>query len=134
MSEAKIAAKAFIVRDNKLLIIKRSDDEAYMPSVWEIPGGKIDPGEDPHLGLKREAKEETGLNIEIIKPLNVQFFQREDLGAITMIIFECNADKGDVILNKKEHSDYKWVDLNEAKDKLRAFFHGEVDMFNNLSK
>ena len=130
MKRVNLAVKAFILNnEGRILLIRRSNEEPYMPGVWEIPGGKTDPSKDPHLELKREVKEETGLEIEIIKPLNVQHFRREDLGAITMIIFECkNLGTDDVVLNKEEHSEFIWTNLEDSKEKLTPFFHGEVDM------
>jgi 8-oxo-dGTP diphosphatase len=31
---------------------------------WEMPGGRLEPGEDPYIGALREFKEETGLELE----------------------------------------------------------------------
>ncbi len=36
------------------------------PDTWEIPGGKLEPGETLLAGATREVKEETGLDIKII--------------------------------------------------------------------
>jgi len=35
------AVKAFIVDDNLLFIIKRSDKDVHKPGIWEIPGGRL---------------------------------------------------------------------------------------------
>jgi 8-oxo-dGTP diphosphatase len=87
----RVAAKAFIVDGERLLIIKRSSKDIQMPGIWEIPGGRLDLGEDPKEGLKREAKEETGLDIEVLTPLDVKHFTRDDKQTITMLIFLCRA-------------------------------------------
>jgi len=58
---ARLAVKAFIVHKNKLLIVKRAKDEVHMPEIWELPGGRLNPGEDPFIGIIREIREETGL-------------------------------------------------------------------------
>lgn len=54
----KIAHKAIIVKDNKVLLV-RSDKGGH----WDIPGGRIHVGERPNDALKREVKEELGLDI-----------------------------------------------------------------------
>ena len=126
----RIAAKSFIIEDNKLLIIKRRPNDVQKPSIWEIPGGRLELGEDPNQGLIRETKEETNLDIEIKKPLNVKHFTRDDGQKITMLIFLCQALNQDVKLSE-EHTEYEWINLDEAKSKIGEFFHEDVDKFSN---
>ena len=102
----RLAAKSFIVDDGKLLILKRSADDAQKPNVWEIPGGRLELGEDPKEGLRRETKEETGIEVDVVQPLNVRHFERDDGQTITMLIFLCEALSKKVELSK-EHTDYK---------------------------
>ena len=40
----RVAVKAFIINNNKLLIIKRAKSDPQMPEVWEIPGGRLNLG------------------------------------------------------------------------------------------
>lgn len=58
------ASLAIISEEEKFLLVQRRD----MP-VWVIPGGGIEPGEDPSEAAKREALEETGLEVEITAKL-----------------------------------------------------------------
>ena len=126
-----LAAKAFIVDNNKLLLVQRCPDDIQNPSIWELPGGRLKPAENPFEGLKREIKEETNLDIEIKQPLNVQHFTRKDGQVITMIIFLCQAITNEIKLSP-EHAAHEWVPINQAKDRLAQFFHKEVDIFNKL--
>ena len=126
------AAKAFIVNDrNELLVIKRRSNDVQKPGMWEIPGGRIAGGEDPFLGVKREIKEETNLEIDVKHPLNIKHFTREDGQTITMMIFLCKALSNDIQLSE-EHQDHKWVAMNEAKEHVGEFFHSEIDVFHKL--
>lgn len=126
------AAKALIVKDNSLLIIKRSLTDVQKPGIWELPGGRINGGEEIKTGLVRETKEETGINIEIIKPLNLRNFTRDDGQKIAMTLFLCKPLGSNVMLSK-EHTDFEWIPLDKSKDKLDEFFHAEVDIYNNLN-
>ena len=127
----RVAAKAFIVRKGKLFVIKRVKDDVQSPGIWEIPGGRLELGEDPVLGLMREIKEETGMYIDIVYPLSVRHFQRDDGQVITMLIFLCKPKRGGNLKLSEEHSESNWIDLKD-KDKLNKFFHQEVDIFEEL--
>ena len=64
-----------IVKNNKFLLTKRADDEwgedfeEVKAFPWQIPGGGLEFGESVEECLHREIKEETGLNVEIVKLL-----------------------------------------------------------------
>jgi len=131
MEKPALAVKAFIVKKGKLLILKRSDKDIHHPSKWELPGGRLEEGEDPILGLKREVKEEIGLEVEPILPFNVQHFSRDDGQIITMIIYACKVIGGKETLSE-EHSAFEWISLKKSKEKLTRFFHKEVDIFEKL--
>lgn len=131
MDKFRLAAKAFIVNDSKLLIVRRSADDVQQPDKWEIPGGRLEPGEDPVLGLKREIMEEAGIDVEVLHPFSVRHFTRADGQIVTLIIFLCRALSPEVKLSR-EHPAFEWVPLEKCKDKLLPFFHGEVDAFNKL--
>lgn len=49
----KIVCTGFIYHQGKMLIIKRSLREAFLPGFYELPGGKVDFGENPEEALKR---------------------------------------------------------------------------------
>ena len=128
----RIAVKAFIIKENKLFIVKRSKKDIQSPNIWELPGGRLELGEDPTLGLMREIKEETGMQIEVHNPLNVRHFERSDGQTITMIVFLCKAEDDENIKLSKEHTDYEWHDLENVEKKLTKFFHKEVKIFKRL--
>ncbi len=127
----RVAVKAFIVKNNKLFAIKRAADEVQAPNIWEIPGGRLELGEDPILGLMREIREETGMYVEAIYPMSVRHFIRDDGQIITMLIFLCKP-KSEFAKLSDEHSQFDWLDIETCKDKLSNFFHEEVDTYNKL--
>jgi len=58
-------AEAVIVRDGRILLIRRGDVERS-PGTWTVPGGFIGLGETPPAAAAREASEETGVNVRIL--------------------------------------------------------------------
>lgn len=117
MAEFKVALKAIIQKDGKILVLKRSCEEDVFAEMWDIPGGKIEYGEKTVDGIKREVFEETGLDVEIeFRPWSLWSFmtpakERQTVG-ITLL---AKYFGGDVKLSK-EHTDYKWIDPSEFAD------------------
>jgi 8-oxo-dGTP diphosphatase len=69
--QQRIVNGGFIVHEGKFLLMKRADNDTFLPGVWEIPGGKLEFGENPLDGAKREIKEEAGLDIELVSSLSI---------------------------------------------------------------
>lgn len=128
MDDFRIAVKAFIIKDNKILLLKRRDNDVHMPSTWDIPGGRLEVAEDPYIGLKRETKEESNLDIDILLPFDVHHFTRQDGQKITMIIFLCTLLSFDIVLSE-EHTEYRWVDVNSDREEFPDRFRSAFDKF-----
>ncbi|QQR52963.1 NUDIX hydrolase [bacterium] len=66
----RIAAKALITNGHQILLLREAatDIEATQIGNYQVPGGRIEPGESFFDGLKREVKEETGLNVTVGQP------------------------------------------------------------------
>jgi len=131
MNNFRISVKAMIINKGKLLVLKRDPKDVQKPGIWEPPGGRIELGEDPFIGLKRECFEEINIHIEIQQVLNVRHFTRTDGQKITMLLFYCTTKENDIKLSS-EHTDYKWLPLESAKDTLAPFFHPELDIYLQL--
>ena len=121
MDNFRNAAKAFIIKDGKVLLIKRRPNDPHKPGAWDIPGGRLELGEDPFDGLKREVKEEINLEVEIIMPISVNHFVRDDGQKITLTIFLCKILNREIKLSE-EHSEYQWVALEDAPKQVSNFF------------
>ena len=108
------AVYALIRNDNgKYLFIKRSENDS-MPGVWEVPGGKMDYGEEPLESLKREVFEEVGLKIEPLNPFCVVSHVSPIKQAIR-IVYKANLAKKEEVKLSHEHSDYKWSDFSDPE-------------------
>lgn len=70
-----VVVAAAILRDgdegHDLLIARRNAPEK-LAGLWEFPGGKLEPGEDPRQGAARELAEELGVTVELGEELTSQ--------------------------------------------------------------
>ena len=135
MDKFRVSVKGIVVDENhNMLVLKREERDVHLPGAWEPPGGRLEIGEDPFLGMKREVKEETGLDIGVGEPLTVRHFTRQDGQVVTMLTFICKPDGKEISLSG-EHTDFKWIDLKEKDEKLveylgyDAFFMKEVEAY-----
>ncbi|MFC5855230.1 NUDIX hydrolase [Streptomyces chlorus] len=73
---------AAVVRDDegRVLLVRRSEHERFLPRVWGVPCGKLEPGESAPDGALRELKEETGLLGEIVRKVGESSFLSEYAG------------------------------------------------------
>jgi len=53
--------------EGKILLVKR--DTVPFKGYWALPGGRMDPGETVEQTIVRECKEETGLDVEIVRKI-----------------------------------------------------------------
>ena len=96
--------------------MKRSEHVTFLPGVWEDIGGRLKQFEEPEDALRREVWEETGLEIEIIRPINIfHLFHGERNADNEMIIitYWCRSHSDHVVLSQ-EHSDYRWLSPRQA--------------------
>ena len=115
----KMVVGACITSKGKFLIVKRAAAESFMAGLEEIPSGTVDPRETLGQALKREVREETGLNVRQIRKYVNSFDYTSGSGKKTrQFNFLVDAD-GIVALNSEEHSSYKWLHP-ESGDYKRA--------------
>jgi 8-oxo-dGTP diphosphatase len=109
----KVGTIAFIYKDNRVLVLKRSKTESPFPGNWEIPGGGVEFGEDTEDALRREVKEETGLKIKIIQPYTTFSYIWKGVQRID-IQYLCQPFTKKIILSD-EHDEYLWATKNMVK-------------------
>ncbi|WP_034890853.1 (deoxy)nucleoside triphosphate pyrophosphohydrolase [Gillisia sp. Hel_I_29] len=112
---------ALIVNKNKVLCAQRSE-KMSLPLKWEFPGGKLEKGETLEDCLKREIKEELGLNVKILQRLPSNTHRYSDKKIIELIPFRCSLQTSEIDL--KEHSKIEWVTVSQ----LENFDWAEADI------
>lgn len=117
-----VGQKAFIEKNEKVLVLND-------PLVGlDFPGGKIQEGEAKEKNinslinaLKREVREETGLEIEVFEPFAVWYRKFSDKNhrnygkEVYLVSFRCKYLSGEIRLSD-EHNKFQWVDKDNYKE------------------
>ncbi|WP_425449749.1 NUDIX hydrolase [Dethiothermospora halolimnae] len=108
-----VLAKGLIRKEDSILLIKRDLNSSFGGGLWDIPGGKLEFGEETKDALLREVYEETALDINVLRVLDVCSGISDKKGKqYITIIYLTDYMKGKINLNE-EHDEYIWVKLDE---------------------
>ncbi len=117
MYKTQIVVLTVFKEGDKYLVTRRhSPDHTRTHNRWQFAGGGLEFGEHPEETAIREAKEELGIDIEIIRLLSVIKHIVVDGWHGIFLSYLCKSKKYDIVLNN-ESNDFKWCTRKEI-DKL----------------
>lgn len=126
---------AIIQKDNKYLLVKQAKG-LYMEGLWAFPGGKIEKNETPDVAVKREIKEETGLDILVNGLIGISIINNEhplelkEFPYVVVLFYKCKA-LSDKIIPADDVEEFVWVTLKEMKNyKLRPAMNYIIEKIN----
>ncbi|MCB7479698.1 (deoxy)nucleoside triphosphate pyrophosphohydrolase [Christiangramia sediminis] len=111
-----------LIEDNDRILCAQRSAEMKLPLKWEFPGGKLENGETLEDCLKREIKEELGLEITILERLPSNTHKYSENKIIKLIPFRCSLQTSEIDL--KEHSKIEWAAIWQ----LENFDWAEADI------
>ncbi|MFM2381309.1 MAG: hypothetical protein RLZZ76_76 [Candidatus Parcubacteria bacterium] len=109
----KIAQKAILVKGDKVLLVR---DPREAEEIWEIPGGRMNKGEEPRTGLGRELMEELGVSCDIHEVIHLeQFFQKNEGSEAFVIVYRATLldENAPFTFEDREVCEHKWVGKGE---------------------
>ena len=110
-----ILAYGVWIKDGRIFLLERDVREYNLPwpTVWEVPGGRVDWGENPADAAVREFQEETGLHASNPRFLGMT---RDDDGSArrNILYYLVDAKEGHVRLGDPEHRDWQMISLDAA--------------------
>lgn len=101
-----------ILTDGKVILLLKRGSKSDFAGYWSLPGGKVEEGETFLGGAQRETREETGTMPTCTR---VASFDNQD-GRFIFKSFLFKIDKPYVVKISDEHTDAKWVPLNEINN------------------
>ena len=95
-------------------MIERQYRHAANRFLWELPAGKLDPGEEPSPGAQRELEEETGYRAKKWKPLVEYYASPGFLGESMKVFLAEGLVAGDAHPEDDEQIEFRLVKLSEV--------------------
>lgn len=83
-----VIPQAVIVQNQHVLLVQRDQ-----PRFWELPGGRLQPGEHPEEAVVREVREETGVQVHIVELLG--WYERTGFRAHRAPVYLCRPGPGE---------------------------------------
>jgi nucleoside triphosphatase len=112
--EATVGALVVDENNGEVLIVRSSKWD----NKYTVPGGHIELGERAEDAIKREVKEETGMDVEVQELLLVQqaiypkYYVRHE--HFIFMNYVCNAKERNVKLDGRELQEYVWIKPQDA--------------------
>jgi 8-oxo-dGTP diphosphatase len=110
MKEHPVSIKGVLIHDGCVLLLLSERGE------WDLPGGRPDAGEDHRTALKREVREEAGLDVDVSAALEGHLFEVLPGRFVRIEAFVCTMTGPRDVTLSDEHRDVRWVPLAELAE------------------
>lgn len=119
MVVTRFVAKALVFdADNNFLRLTRSKTHPKLAGLSDLPGGMVEPGEEPGAAVIREIREETGLvidleNVEVLYAVTMLLNKR----SFPTILYKIQlSDSQPTVALSYEHDDYSWEKIEKLSE------------------
>lgn len=123
-----VGVGALILRDNKALMLLRSERCRNNRHRWTIPGGGVEPFESLEAAVGREVREETGLELRNLRFLAVSDRQFDGQHWVS-ILYTGGADGNPQNREPALHEKMEWLDLDDLPADLTAPTKDAIDAY-----
>lgn len=107
----RVGCAAVVKRDGKVLLAKRAEGKAY-PGHWELPGGKLEEGEQPEDCARRELEEEAGLKAKSLRLVDAVQGDYEAIGSWVSLFYDCECEGEPRDLEPEAREPWQWFSFD----------------------
>lgn len=123
MQKTKLSVCGVIIYKGRFLIVKRSENDDFLPNYWEFPGGGVEASETIENALIREIKEEICIDITHNKKeligISEEFMNKDKTERYLQLNYKVELQSKPKITLSSEHVVYDWTTKDDPK--LDAF-------------
>jgi 8-oxo-dGTP diphosphatase len=101
-----------IFDQDRLLVCQRSLQSSF-PLKWEFPGGKVEKGEAHEVALRRELKEELGIQAHCLKEVFRHAHLYPGISKVDLTFFQVMDYSGDV--SNRVFQQIKWISIRQLE-------------------
>jgi len=112
----QVTQKALIERDGKFLFIQYPKSKPHFFGFWDMPGGRLNDGEQPLDGLRREVREEVGAEIVIGNILATGIFTNASEKKNFLVLYSATLldSNAALVFQKDEAEEARWFTREEV--------------------
>lgn len=138
----QVGVKSLIFNNSADVLVIKRNQQKYpgVENVWDIPGGRIDPESTLEENLKREVREETGLNPKILRIVAAQDIIKPEIRVVRLTYVSCVTSLDCVVKLSDEHTEFKWVPLeslltiNNSESYIRTVVKDNLSLIKDIMK
>ncbi len=102
------------IRDGRVLLVHRSPAQRHYPGVWDLFGGHVEKGESLEEALRREAREELGIEVLALSWLGQVY---DPIEPAILHVYAVTSWKGEVFnAAPEEHTELCWFGVRDLPE------------------
>jgi 8-oxo-dGTP diphosphatase len=106
-----IVVKTVIFKGDEILVLKRSDYQENNAFEYDLPGGRLEPHEDPKTAIQRETFEETGLSIKLKALYDCFYFFSKSQNVDKVSLMFVSEYLDGILKTSVEHESAEWINM-----------------------